>query len=183
MNPNKLALCSSCCLDKPVMPLFSFRLFLLSSLCLPLSPSHPSHASSSSLLLRIRTGFPAADLRPGTCLLCGGSSPSAYSMRRPILAIGRWPLRQLQLNRPWCAPLFCRCWTNWRLRLVPPFLAVVYSTVHGRTILTRLADLTAVYCRAGKGSSRGLDRDDGGSLELGHRRLTAQVEVHDNMHF
>ncbi|KAL7899913.1 hypothetical protein HDV64DRAFT_247473 [Trichoderma sp. TUCIM 5745] len=57
----------------------------------------------------------AADLRPRTCLLRGGSTPSAYSMRR------HWPLRQLQLNSRWCAPLVAAIW---RLRLAPPFLAV-----------------------------------------------------------
>lgn len=41
----------------------------------------------------------------------------------------------------------------WRLRLAPPFLAVVYSTAG---LFRRAGWLTAVDCKAEKGSSRGL---------------------------
>lgn len=96
LSPNKLILCSSYCLGKPVM-LFSFLyFFLLFSLLFSLPPS--LFLSLLRFLLWLALAQPsfcefvrasAAELRPGTCLLRGGSSPSAYSMRRAVLAIGR----------------------------------------------------------------------------------------------
>lgn len=147
LNPNKLILCSSYCLGKPAM-LFSFPSFFLLFSLPPLSSFLAISLTLPALACPSPPFANSCELQRQTFVQGLACLAVDYLRWRTVqyasCCPGHWPLRQLQLNSPWCAPLlaaaeqFGVC--GWR----PHFWQWC------RTIWTRWRRLTAVYCSAEK---------------------------------